>query len=87
MRARRRTIRPDCPNLRKELVLPETPRTVPTYVSIPKPPNGERIARAIMIRGVSLRLHVYSEAYTVYCTDHMLSKQCNEESFLWMTRL
>ena len=80
MRARRRTIRPDCPNLRKELVLPETPRTVPTYVSIPKPPNGERIARAIMIRGVSLHLHVY-------CTDHMLSKQCNEESFLWMTRL
>ena len=50
-------------------------------------------------RGVSLYLHVYIhlytytvytyilEAYTMYCTGHMLSKQCNEESFLWMARL
>ena len=49
-------------------------------------------------RGVSLHLHVYIhlctytvytcilEAYTVYRTGHMLSKQCNEESFLWMAR-
>ena len=53
----------------------------------------------LYIRGVSLHLHVYIhsciytvytcilEAYTVYCTDHVLSKQCNEESFVWMARL
>ena len=45
-------------------------------------------------RGVSLHLHVYIhsctytvytcilEAYTVYCTGHMLSKECSEESFV-----
>lgn len=26
------------------------------------------------------------EAYTLYCTGHMLSKLCNEESFVWMAR-
>ena len=53
---------------------------------------------AVWGRGVSLHLHVYIhlctytvytcilEAYTVYRTGHMLSKQCNEESFLWMAR-
>ena len=47
-------------------------------------------------RGVSLHLHVYIhsctytvytcilEAYTVYCTGHMLSKECSEESFVWI---
>ena len=60
----------------------------------PEPGYPTKSVTTTTFRGVSLHLHVYIhlctytlytyilEAYTVYCTGHMLSKQRNEESFL-----